>query len=211
MLQARLYLDYIDPGSFLMDRRVEAVSAASGMTIERLPWEARPPSDPPLDALDEGWARYWAEMAAEAAESTFELKSPALIPRTRKAHELALHAREKGLFDKVHRALMNAFHLEGRDVGRVDVLVEVGRAVGLDGSEMKAVLDVDRFAAGVEEVRRAGIGVGVRGVPTLVCGGRRLEGVHPEESIRDFLGDTAAMRGEEVPHPDRPNGDNEDG
>jgi predicted DsbA family dithiol-disulfide isomerase len=190
MLQARLYLDYIDPGSFLMDRRIEAVSAGLGVRVQRLPWEARPPSLPPLDPLDEGWVAYWSEMAAEAAKSTLELRSPALIPRTRKAHELALHAREKGLFDKVHRALMAAFHLEGRDLGRVDVLVEVGCAAGLDRSETKAVLDVDRFAASVEEMRTRGEGAGVRGVPTLVFGDRMLEGVHPEETLREFLGGT---------------------
>ena len=66
MLQARLYLDYIDPGSFLMDRRIEAVSAVFGVKVERLPWEARPPSQPPLDALDEGWATYWSEMATSS-------------------------------------------------------------------------------------------------------------------------------------------------
>lgn len=190
MLQVRLYLDYIDPGSFLMDRRTGAVEKDLEITVERLPWEVRRPPESLLDADDPAWRRYWGDMAAQAREDGFVLSAPALVPWTRKAHELALHAREKGCFDRVHRALLDAFHLEGRDLGRVDVLVALGQAAGLEHTETKAVLDVDRYAEALAEVRSAGARSGVRGVPTLVCGDAVLEGVRSEEEIRAFLTDS---------------------
>ena len=190
MIQVRLYLDYIDPGSFLMDRRTGAVERDLEITVERLPWEVRRPPEPLLDAGDPAWVQYWQEMAAQGRQMGLEMVAPALVPWTRKAHELALPAREKGCFDSVHRALMNAFHLEGVDLGRVDVLVELGKAAGLERTETKAVLDVDRHAEVLAEVRSGGARSGVRGVPTMVCGDAVLEGVRTEVEIRDFLTDS---------------------
>ncbi|HSG47965.1 MAG TPA: DsbA family protein [Longimicrobiales bacterium] len=187
MLQARLYLDYVDPGSFLMDRRLTALEETLALSVERLAWEVRRPPEPLLDPEDPAWTGYWREMAHEARGEGVELVEPGLVPWTRKAHELALHAREKGCFDKVHRALMDAFHLEGLDLGRVDVLVTLGSGVGLDLSETKAVLDVDRHAETLAMVRNEGVQRGVRGVPTLVCGGALLEGVHSTDDIAGFL------------------------
>jgi len=187
MLQARLYLDYIDPGSFLMDRRLSALEGAADLSVERLAWEVRRPPEPLLDARDPAWTEYWSEMDRHARGEGLALRAPELVPWTRKAHELALHAREKGCFDKVHRALMDAFHLEGADLGRVDVLVALGAAAGLDPSETKAVLDVDRHAETLAMVRSEAAGAGVRGVPSLVCGGALLEGVHSTDDIAGFL------------------------
>jgi predicted DsbA family dithiol-disulfide isomerase len=187
MLQVRLYLDYIDPGSFLMDRRLAVLEDALGLSVERLAWEVRRPPEPLLDPGDPAWTEYWEVMAAEAAEAGFALHRPTLVPWSRKAHELAFHAREKGCFDKVHRALMDAFHLEGRDVGRVDVLVALGQAAGLEHTETKAVLDVDRHSGTLAQVRDEGARAGVRGVPTLSCGEAVLEGVRSPDEVRVFL------------------------
>lgn len=187
MLRARLYLDYIDPGSFLMDRYLAGLEADLGLSVERLPWEVRRPPEPLLDAGEPAWTGYWKEMAQEAERAGILLVPPGLVPWTRKAHELAMHARDKGCFDKVHRALMDAFHLHGRDVGRVDVLVALSGEAGLDETEVKVVLDVDRHAEAVAEVRRSGAHAGVRGVPTLLCGEGVLEGVRSPEEIRSFL------------------------
>lgn len=187
MLRLRFYLDYIDPGSFLMDRRLATLEEEGELTVERLPWEVRRPPEPLMDAGDPAWTEYWEEMANEADGEGLTLRRPALVPWTRKAHELALQAREKGCFDKVHRALMDGFHLNGRDLGRVDVLLELGRSGGLALSETKAVLDVDRHAEALDGLRKEAREVGVRGVPTLVLDGEVLEGVHAEEGVRSFL------------------------
>lgn len=188
MLEARLYADYIDPGSYLMQGRVRRAAEAAGMAFRSVPWEVRRPPDPLLDPGDPAWVAYWQDMVAEAGDR-ISAEPPTLVPWTRKAHELGLFAREKGCFDTVHASLFRAFLREGRDIGRVDVLVELGREAGLDLTEMKAVLDVDRFAGVLDEVRESGAARGVRGVPTLVCGGEILEGIHDDEALRRFLAD----------------------
>jgi protein disulfide-isomerase len=72
-------------------------------------------------------------------------------------------------------------------VGRVDVLVELAEDAGLDRSETRAVLDVDRYTDEVVRLREAAASQGVVGVPTMVCAGRLLEGVRTPDEIRAWL------------------------
>lgn len=184
------FFDYVDPASLLVERRVAAAEAPRGLAVHRRPFEVRPPPAPLMDPADGAWLGYWAAMAEAALEEGLELTSaPPLVPWTRKAHELALHARAHDRFDAVHRALFEAFLVEGRDIGRVDVLTEVGRAHGLDWTDTRATLDVDKHAEAVAEGRAAAERLGIRGVPTLLAGERRLEGLHAPDTIAAFLED----------------------
>jgi predicted DsbA family dithiol-disulfide isomerase len=190
MLDARprLYFDYVDPGSYLMDLRVERITAGADPSVERVPFELRPPPEPLLDPTRDAWVEYWRAMAALLRAEGREVRPPGLVPWTRKAHELVLQAGEKDAGRELHRALFRRFHEEGDDIGRVDVLMELATAAGLELTATKAVLDVDRHAGTVAELRARATDAGVRGVPTLVVGERILEGIHDDDAIRAFLG-----------------------
>ena len=112
---------------------------------------------------------------------------PDLVPWTRKAHELALFAQESGVGDVVRTRIFETYLLEGGDIGRVDVLVELGRQAGLDATETKAVLDVDRYEAAVVEARGSAEELGISDTPTLVVEERRLRGFHNRTTLGTFL------------------------
>lgn len=175
--------DYVDPASYLVHRILRRIPVEA----DPRPFELRRPPAPLIDARDRLWRQYLSEMGERAADLGVPFAPPGLVPWTRKAHELAAQAREAGVLFQVDRRLYDAYFAEGRDIGRVDVLVEIAVAAGLDPTETKAALDVDRHGAAVDEARRRARETGVRGVPTLVRGDRRLEGFHPEEEIRTFV------------------------
>ena len=179
----RFHQDYVDPASYLVHRILRRLDAE----VDPRPFELRRPPGALIDARDRLWRRYLAEMGEQATALDVPFAPPDLVPWTRKAHELAALAREGGVLERVDRSLYDAYFAEGRDIGRVDVLLEIGVAAGLDRTETKAALDVDRNARLVEEDRRRAREAGVRGVPTLVRGDQRLEGFHPEEEIRTFV------------------------
>lgn len=187
MLQARLYFDYVDPGSLLVERRLERVALDRGVAVERVPFEVRPPPEPLIDPQGAAWGLYWSQMIDEAREEGLEIRAPGRVPWTRKAHELALHAREKGRFDEVHEALFRALLTEGHDLGRVDVLVGLAGECGLDPGETKVALDVDRHTAELLRWRAEAEAAGVQGVPTLVVQDRHLEGVPSSAELSAFM------------------------
>ena len=165
-----LYFDFIDPGSHLVSRLVDRAGVTTAIAWRG--FELRPP---PLPLLDPATAEWTARQAA-ARRCAEQPRQPPLVPWTRKAHELCELARERGCLHPVRRALFRAHFDERIDIGRIDRLVEVAREAGLDSSEARAALDVDRHAGTVLRGRERALRRGVADVPALVWGGRRLEG-----------------------------------
>ena len=83
--------------------------------------------------------------------------------------------------------------IDGKDLGRVDVLLEIAVRHGLDLSRAKAVLAVDRHAPMVTGARARAERLGVRGVPTLRAGDQTLEGLQGHGTVLAFL-QQAAVR-----------------
>ncbi len=182
-----LFFDYVDPASFLLELRLRGLEETGTFSLLLEPFELRPPPAPLLNPEGPEWQARLHTVAPEAARAGVRFPPPRLIPWTRKAHELALHAGERGCFREVHDALFLACLLEGRDIGRVDVLVELAVGAGLERMETRAVLDVDRHRQEVENARERALGLGVSRVPTLHWRGRSLEGFPAEERLREFL------------------------
>jgi predicted DsbA family dithiol-disulfide isomerase len=183
----RLHYDYIDPLSLILEHDVSALEAEGWTSVARHPLELRAPPAELIHSDDPLWLRRWEQAQSLAQARGLVLFPPSLVPWTRKAHELALHAREKQLFPEVHAALFRAYLHEGRDIGRVDVLVSLAAEVGLEREEARTVLGVDRHAATVDGLRGEAERLGVRGVPTLLVAGERIEGVLPPEALRALL------------------------
>jgi predicted DsbA family dithiol-disulfide isomerase len=182
-----LFFDYVDPASFLLERRIRAREDSGLFPLVLEPFEVRPAPLQLLDPQEETWAAHWRAMATAAGAMDLALADPWIVPWTRKAHELARHAKEQGRFVEVHDAIYRAFLLEGKDIGRVDVLVTLAHGLGLDRNTVKPVLDVDRHAEAVAERRERALALGVTGVPTLLWRGRTLEGYPDAGVLESFL------------------------
>ncbi|GMR12068.1 MAG: hypothetical protein BMS9Abin29_0255 [Gemmatimonadota bacterium] len=190
--RALFFFDYVDAESWIVELWLDELWPFDGITLDRRSYELRPPPEVFLGPGDPDWEslRSRALPVLEAMGRT--LASPSLVPWTRKAHELALHAARKGCYEHVHASLFETFHEDGADIGRIDVLVSIAVSAGLDASESKAVLDVDRYADEVCEARREAERLGVKVTPTLLVGHKRLERPRGFDELRTFL----ASRGE---------------
>jgi len=183
----RFFFDFVDPLSYLVELELVAAEIELGIEVERVPFELRPPPAPLRLSGDEPWRERW-ELARElAAEQRVALDAPALVPWSRKAHELLLYARARGAEPAARSAIFRAYFVEGADIGRIDVLVDVGRAVGLDVTGTKAVLDVDRHQEDVLAARRQAAEADAEAPPLLLFGAARLEGFHNRVTLSTFL------------------------
>ncbi len=165
--------------------------ARHDVAIEWLPYELRPEpaplpdvAGPDGDRFRQSWARGVAPLAAQLG---VEMNFPPFKPRSRRAHEAAEYAREHGAFDAMRRALFRAYFVDGRDLGNLAVLVEVGAAVGLDPGDLRAALDEQRYTQRVVELETIAARLGIAAVPTVVIGDRAVEGVRPYEVLRQVL------------------------
>lgn len=184
---ARIYFDLIDPLSYLVAKEIDGVEDFPGLTWR--PFELRPPPAPMTTSDDPALASRW-RLAREAGPSV-GFAPGELVPWTRKAHELLLHA-PPGRADTLRLRVFEAYLLEGRDIGRIDVLVELARSAGLDATATKAVLDVDRHEADVRTARLEADADDITDTPVIVRGHRRLEGFHNRTALGTFLRDAPA-------------------
>jgi len=187
-LALRLYFDYADPASYLMERRLRPMEGPTTFVLNLEPFEACPPPTPLLDASDPDFVGSWRTISRTAAREGVRLGPPPwIVPWTRKAHELGFLALEAGCFREIHDTLFRAYLSEGMDIGRVDVLVGLARRHGLDGSRTKAALDVDLHLEAVLRSRETGLGEGVIRPPTISWLGRKAEGLLDHRSLAAFL------------------------
>lgn len=183
-----LYFDYVDPLCYLLELELETVLAGPGAPeVTRVPAETCAPPAPLLDPDGPWWAARWGAAVTVAADLGHALVEPRILPWTRKAHELVLHARGHGMGGQAHKAVFQAMFGRGEDIGRVDVLVEVARGLGLDPQEAKVVLDVDRYSGEVAALATQATAAGVGEIPALVQEGRMLQGFHNRNALRTFL------------------------
>lgn len=180
------YFDYVDPACYLLEQALHAL-VPEGVTLARRPFELRRPPLRPIDPESEAWKARCQAVRRGAVDYGLEIPIPPRMPWSRKAHELCRHAHAKGCCEAMHATLFRSFFERKADIGRIDVLIALAEEVGLDATEARAVLDVDRYAAEVEAMREAAVRAGVRGPPTVVAGGRRLAGLPGRRELLGFL------------------------
>lgn len=186
----RIYFDFVDPASYIASHELaETAARATDDTLAWIGFELRPPPMPLTASTDSLWVGRKEAALARANELGLRLDPPSLVPWTRKAHELYTLAESPGQAAAMRSAIFNAFFSEGRDIGRVDVLVDIAVAQEMDRTETKAVLDVDRQEMAVREARAAAVEAGVSDVPCYSVDGRLVQGFPDLTTLGTLLPD----------------------
>jgi predicted DsbA family dithiol-disulfide isomerase len=184
-----VYSDYVCPFCYLGDS-VVARLRSEGLQCEYRAFELRPAPAPVIDGDSEYIRRGWTQSVEPlAARLGVEMHRPVMHPRSRKAHEAVAFARERGRLIEMHTAVFRAFFLQGMDIGRIDVLMGIGEALGLDRTELKVALDIDQYTDAVLADEQSALLEGIVGVPTFIPeSGERLVGVQSYETLRAAVG-----------------------
>lgn len=189
LLKVEIVSDAICPWCYVAKRNFECAVAklpeGVKVSVHWLPFELNP--DMPVEGQDRHAYRSakfgsWdhsqtldAQVSAAAAQAGVGMRHDLMLqtPNTFSAHRLIWLAGQEGVQDAVVEALFSAYFVEGRDVGDVGVLIEIGTSVGIARDRAQAF-----FAGqvGVEEVSEAALSArrgGISGVPTFLINGQR--------------------------------------
>jgi predicted DsbA family dithiol-disulfide isomerase len=132
--------------------------------------------------------RIRSHLESIAAEVGLSMQQRDVILNSRRALGAAEFAREHGKFQEMHLALFKA-HWGG--TGRledIDDLVRIGAGIGLDASELRNVIEEDRYATVIDENRRDAESVGINAIPAHIFGRRYLVmGAQPYDAFKQVL------------------------
>ena len=111
------------------------------------------------------------------------------------AHRMLHWAQLEGKGAEMKRALLRAYHGEGRNPASKEVLLEAATAIGLDAARAREIIEGQEFANEVRERERFWQQQGVHGVPFVVINNKyAIEGAQPpeafEQAFRQILQET---------------------
>jgi predicted DsbA family dithiol-disulfide isomerase len=156
------------------------------VVVEWVPFELRPEPHPTLRPEGDYLQRAWHQSVYPLARRMgVEIRLPPVSPQphTHLAWEGFQFAREHGKGNEYNHRVLEAFFVEGRDIGRPDVLVELASQVGLDAAAFRDALDGRRYRDAHRAALRRAADLGITGVPAFEVGGWLLVGVQPREML----------------------------
>ncbi len=196
----RLTSDFICPWCLIGSRRlalaIEGLPAEVEVVTQWLPFQLNP--DMPKEGIDRrtyrtgkfgSWERSQAldaqTIAAGAPDGVvFDYERMTRTPNTFDAHRLSLLAARDGRQQAVAEALLQAYFVEGRDIGDPAVLADIAGEAGLDADAVRAFLASDEDADNVRLLETAAYARGIAGVPHFAIGTSIAVGAQPSDFLR---------------------------
>src|SRR5690348_399790 len=106
---------------------------------------------------------------------------------SRLAQELGSWAQTQPGGEAIHDALFRAYFVDGKNIGDVDVLLDLAKKIGLDEAKAREVLEQRTFKSAVDADWAKSRAYGVTGVPTFVAGGYGVVGAQPYEALESLV------------------------
>lgn len=138
-------------------------------------------------------AEVQARIRERGAQEGFAFGKREHVWNTFDAHRVLHYASQQGKAVELKRALLKAYHGEGRNPASPEVLVELAGEAGLDIDRVKAILASDEFASDVRGRERFWQQAGVGGVPFVVLNDKyAIEGAQAMEAFEQAFRQVAA-------------------
>src|SRR5699024_242401 len=104
------------------------------------------------------------------------------------AHRLSHLAAKHQLQDEAEERLFRAYFTEGKDINNEETLVKLGIEIGIPETEIREMLQGERYSTEVKDDIAKARQVGVQGVPFFVLNDKyAVSGAQPAEVFADAL------------------------
>lgn len=114
---------------------------------------------------------------------------------TVKAHELLHYAKARGRQGEMKEALLKAYFLDGRHVGRIDELAGIAEGLGFDRADVVRSLSAAEYLDDVRADGEQARAYGITGVPFYVFDGRYgVSGAQETAAFAQVLAQVAAEK-----------------
>jgi predicted DsbA family dithiol-disulfide isomerase len=156
-----------------------------------MPFELRPEPHPTLKPEGDYLQRAWQQSVYPLARRMgVDIKLPQVSPQPHShlAFEGYQYAKEHGKGNEYNHRILQAFFVEGQDIGDIDVLTKLAGEIGLDQKEFAEALRTRKYReVHRQALRHAYEEVGVTGVPMFVIGTQVLTGLQDRKTLEAVI------------------------
>jgi len=161
------------------------------VAVEWMPFELRPEPHPTLRPEGDYLRRAWEQSVYPIARRMgvpIALPPVSPQPHTHLAFEGYQFAKEHGKGNDYNHRVLQAFFVEGQDIGRTDVLTKLAGEVGLGEGAFAEALRTRKYReAHQRALRHAYQEAVVSGVPMFVIGNRVLTGLQDRGTLEAMI------------------------
>lgn len=188
-----VYSDYICPFCYIGYHRMEQLKQEYELEVEWKPFEIHPETPKKGSKVEElPFPPGYIEMAFTnvkrlAEEDGLKLKFSDKLPNSQLALYISEFARKKGKFEKFHKLVLEAYWLEGKDIGDKEVVLNLAESIGLNKVEIQNYLDTDEPSKRVNESLLELRKYRINGVPSFIIEGEIIIGVQPYKVFKTVI------------------------
>jgi predicted DsbA family dithiol-disulfide isomerase len=195
-----VFTDYVCPWCYLGDNRVKKLKQNYDITVQLVHFPLHPETPAEGRTLlelfrcgpDEILSKN-TRMKGLMADEGLPYNDRSHTYNSRLAQEIGTWAETQPGGNAIHDKFFEAYFVEGRNVGDVEVIIDIVKSVGLDEHEARAVLTERRFKDVVDADWEKSHNYGVTGVPTFVSQGQGLVGAQPYETLQQLMTEVGAQ------------------
>ncbi len=189
-----VFTDYVCPWCYLGDNRVKKLKQNYDITVRLVHFPLHPETPAEgrtlLDLFGGGPDNIKAKNIRmkglmEAEGLPYNERSHTY--NSRLGQEIGTWAETQSGGNAIHDKFFEAYFVDRRNLGDVEVIVDVVKSAGLDEREARAVLAERRFKDAVDTDWDKSREYGVTGVPTFVSNGQGLVGAQPYETLQQLM------------------------
>ncbi len=193
MVTLEVFTDYVCPWCYLGDNRVKKLKQNYHITVQLVHFPLHPETPAEGRAREDFKARNTRMLGLMEAEG-LPYSPRSHTYNSRLAQEIGTWAETQSGGNAIHDKFFEAYFVDCRNIGDVEVIIDVVKSVGLDEQQARAVLAERRFKDAVDADWEKSRRYGVTGVPTFFSNGKGLVGAQPYEALERFMTEAGAER-----------------
>ncbi|MDH3240392.1 MAG: DsbA family oxidoreductase [Alphaproteobacteria bacterium] len=188
-----VFTDYVCPWCYLGDSRVKKLQHNYDIAVHRVHFPLHPDT-PPEGRRREDFKTRNARMKGLMDAEGLPYGERTHTYNSRLAQEIGKWAETQAGGEAIHDRFFEAYFGDCRNIGDVEVILDIVKSVGLDEGEARAVLAERRFREAVDADWKKSRSYGITGVPTFVSQGQGVVGAQPYEVLEQFVAKAGAQR-----------------
>ena len=106
---------------------------------------------------------------------------------SRLAQEIGVWAEAQTGTDTIHEKFFQAYFVEGRNIGKIEVIIDLVKSIGLDVEGARMVIKRRQCKGAIDSHWDKSYRYGITGVPTYICNGQKLVGAQPYGNLKILL------------------------
>ena len=188
-MNVTVYYDYICPFCYLGTKRILGLSKEFNLTIDWKGIEIHPEFPPQGKKRTKTLkSKSFAETIREMAkEDNIEIKLPGYATNSRLSLEASEFAKIKGKFLEFHIGVYEAYFLEGRNIGDIEIVLDIGEKAGLHRTELVECLNKRTMFDNIEANKKEAEDNIILGVPTFIFGNFPVHGNQSTQTMRHII------------------------